>query len=387
VAVATPGLFGARQLLSSEPNRTPAPVLRKILHIDMDAFYASVEQRDDPSLRGRPVVVGGRSGRGVVAAASYEARPFGIHSAMPMAWARRRCPDLVIVAPRFAVYKAVSAEVRAIFRRTTDLVEPLSLDEAYLDVTEPKQGPASGTLIAERIRAEIRATTGLTASAGVSFGKFLAKTASGLAKPDGLRVITPDEAPALVAALPVEDFHGVGPATAKRLHALGIRTGADLQARSEADLRAHLGKVGGWLFHVAKCEDHRPVRPNRERKSVGVERTFAFDVRGADALADRLGPIAAELARRLARHDVAGRTLTLKLKSATFVTTSRSTTFSAPVRAEADLCALGTALLHHPAPPAEPVRLLGLTVSSLVPADGPRQLVLPLYDSTATVEE
>jgi DNA polymerase-4 len=356
-------------------------VLRKILHIDMDAFYASVEQRDDPALRGRPVVVGGVSGRGVVAAASYEARPFGIHSAMPMAWARRRCPELVIVPPRFAVYKAVSAEVRAIFHRTTHLVEPLSLDEAYLDVTEPKRGPASGTLIAEQIRAEIRAATGLTASAGVSFGKFLAKTASGLAKPNGLRVITPDEAPALVASLPVEDFHGVGPATARRLRTLGIHTGADLQARSERELRAHLGKVGGWLARVARCEDERPVRPDRERKSVGVERTFAHDLRDPAELADRLGPIAAELARRLDRHDVAGRTLTLKLKSAAFVTTSRSTTFTAPVRAEVDLRTLGTALLHHPAPPAEPVRLLGLTVSSLVPAGAPRQLALPLYDA------
>ena len=355
-----------------------SPVLRKILHIDMDAFYASVEQRDDPALRGRPVVVGGLSGRGVVAAASYEARPFGIHSAMPMAWARRRCPDLVVIPPRFDVYKAVSAEVRAIFHRYTDLVEPLSLDEAYLAVTEPKLGPASGTLLAKRIRAEIRAATGLTASAGVSFGKFLAKTASGLAKPDGLRVITPEEAPTLVAALPVEDFHGVGPATARRLHALGIRTGADLQARDEAELRAHLGKTGGWLARVARCEDTRPVRPDRERKSVGVERTFAHDVREAGELIDRLGPLAAELARRLDRHGVTGRTLTLKLKSAAFVTTSRSTTLSVPVGGERELHALGAALLGYPAPPGEPIRLLGLTVSGLVPADSPRQLVLPL---------
>ena len=357
----------------------PPPVLRKILHVDMDAFYASVEQRDAPSLRGRPVVVGGRSGRGVVAAASYEARPFGIHSAMPMAWARRRCPDLVVVPPRFDVYKAISAEVRAIFRRYTDLVEPLSLDEAYLDVTEPKLGPASGTLIAERIREEIRTATGLTASAGVSFGKFLAKTASGLAKPNGLRVITPEEAPALVASLPVEGFHGVGPATARRLHALGIRTGADLQARDEGELRAHLGKVGGWLARVARCEDHRPVRPNRERKSVGVERTFAYDVREAAEMVERLGPLADELARRLARHDVAGRTLTLKMKSAAFVTTSRSTTLSTPLADANELHALGAALLRYE-PPAEPVRLLGLTVSGLVPADSPRQLMLPLPD-------
>src|SRR5690606_8852232 len=246
------------------------------------------------------------------------ARPFGIHSAMPMAHARRRCPDLIVLPPRFEVYKAVSTEVRAIFHRYTDLVEPLSLDEAYLDVTEPKLGPASGTLIAEEIRAEIYRTTGLTASAGVSFGKFLAKTASGLAKPDGLRVVTPAEAPALIASLPVEDFYGVGPATARRLHALGIRTGADLQARPEAELRARLGKVGGWLARVARCEDDRPVRPDRERKSVGVERTFARDVRGADGLLERLGPLAAELERRLDRHGVPGRTRTPKIKSASF---------------------------------------------------------------------
>ena len=353
-------------------------MLRKILHVDMDAFYASVEQRDDPALRGRPVVVGGRGDRGVVAAASYEARPFGIRSAMPMAWARRRCPDLVVVPPRFPVYKAVSAEVRAVFARYTDLVEPLSLDEAYLDVSEPHEGPASGTLLAQRIRAEIREATGLAASAGVSFGKFLAKTASGLAKPDGLRVVTPAEAPALVASLAVEQFHGVGPATAERLRRLGIATGADLQARPEAELVAALGKTGAWLARVARCEDDRPVRPDRVRKSVGVERTFGRDERGADALTARLAPIAEELARRLDRHRMAGRTVTLKLKSAAFEISSRSATLAAPVAAEDDLLRVGVALLHRPAPPAEAVRLVGLTVSGLVPAGAGRQLALPL---------
>ena len=352
-------------------------MLRKILHVDMDAFYASVEQRDDPSLRGRPVAVGGRGGRGVVAAASYEARPFGVHSAMPMAWARRRCPDLVVVPPRFAVYKAVSGQVRAVFERYTDLVEPLSLDEAYLDVTEPLTGPASGTLIAQRIRAEIREATGLAASAGVSYGKFLAKTASGLAKPDGLRVVTPDEAPALVAGLPVERFHGVGPATARRLHALGIETGADLQTWNADDLEAQLGKTGWWLARVARCQDDRPVRAHRVRKSVGVERTFSHDERGADALAARLAPIADELADRLARHGVAGRTVTLKLKSAAFVLSSRSATVAAPVSDRAELFRIGAALLRHPEPPAQAVRLVGLTVSGLVDAGAARQLAFP----------
>lgn len=350
---------------------------RKILHVDMDAFYASVEQRDDPALRGRPVAVGGRSGRGVVAAASYEARPFGIHSAMPMAHARRLCPDLVVVPPRFDAYKAVSAEVRAVFHRYTDLVEPLSLDEAYLDVTDPLEGPASGTLLAQAIRAEVREATGLAASAGVSFGKFLAKTASGLAKPDGLRVITPAEAPAVVAALPVEEFHGVGPATARRLRALGVETGADLQARSERELRAALGKVGGWLARVARCEDDRPVRPHRERKSVGVERTFRRDARGAAALEAHLAPIAEELARRLDRHGVAGRTVTLKLKSAAFEISQRSTTLPGPVADAHELLGVGVALLHRPLPPPGPVRLVGLTVSALVPAAAGRQLAFP----------
>ncbi|PAP76231.1 DNA polymerase IV [Rubrivirga marina] len=350
---------------------------RKILHVDMDAFYASVEQRDDPALRGRPVAVGGTGGRGVVAAASYEARPFGVRSAMPMAHARRLCPDLVMVRPRFDAYKAVSEEVRAVFARYTDLVEPLSLDEAYLDVSDPLEGPASGTLIAQAIRAEIRETTGLPASAGVSFGKFLAKTASGLAKPDGLRVITPADAPAVIAALAVEDFHGVGPATARRLRALGIETGADLRARSEAELRAALGKTGGWLARVVRCEDDRPVRPHRVRKSVGVERTFRRDERGAEALTARLGPVAEELARRLARHGLAGKTVTLKLKSAAFEITQRSATLLAPVATEADLLGVGVALLHRPAPPAVPCRLIGLTVSGLVPAEAGRQLAFP----------
>ncbi len=343
----------------------------------MDAFYTSVEQRDNPALRGRPVVVGSNSDRGVVAAASYEARPFGIHSAMPMAWARRRCPDLVIVPARFAVYKEVSAQVRAVFDRYSDLVEPMSLDEAYLDVTEPLAGPASGTLVAQAIRAEIASLTGLTASAGVSFGKFLAKTASGLAKPDGLRVITPEQAPAVVAGLAVEDVHGVGPATAARLHALGIRTGADLQAWDADDLEARLGKTGRWLGRIARCQDTRPVRSHRVRKSVGVERTFARDERGAPALAARLAPLAAELAQRLERHGVAGRTVTLKIKSSAFVITSRSTTLAAAVAVETDLLRIGLALLHRPAPPPHAVRLIGLAVSGLVDARSGRQLAFP----------
>ena len=342
-------------------------MLRKILHVDMDAFFASVEQRDDPALRGRPVAVGGAGMRGVVAAASYEARPYGVRSAMPMAQARTLCPDLVVVPPRGAVYREVSAQVRAIFHSYTDLVEPLSLDEAYLDVTEPKRGPRSATLIAQAIREEIRDTTGLTASAGVSFAKFLAKVASDLDKPDGLSVIQPHEARAFVAALPVEKLHGVGPATARRLHAMGIRTGADLQSWDESALRQRLGKTGGWLYRLGQCDDTRPVRPHRVRKSVGVERTFSRNERGEAAILARLAPIAAELARRLDRHGLAGRTVTLKLKTARFVQSTRSASFAAPVWQEEPLAALGAALLARPAVPDEPLRLVGLTVSALAP--------------------
>ena len=352
---------------------------RKILHIDMDAFFASVEQRDDPALRGRPVVVGGRSDRGVVAAASYEARPFGIHSAMPMAHARRLCPDLVVVPGRREAYREANRTITAIFHRYTDLVEARSIDEAYLDVTAPKQGPPSGRLIAEAIRAEIREATGLTASAGVSFCKFIAKLASDLDKPDGLTVITPAEAPAFMAALPVEQFHGVGPATARRLHGLGLATGADLLARGEAALRRDLGKVGGWLWRVASCQDTRPVQPHRERKSVGVERTFSRNVASPAEMAERLEPIADELARRLDGHGLAGATLTLKVKTRRFRIFSRSTTQPSALCERDALLSLGRALLVTPIPPREPVRLLGLSVSALVPRDAAgRQLVLPL---------
>jgi DNA polymerase IV len=356
--------------------------LRKILHVDMDAFYASVEQRDNSELRGRPVAVGGRSNRGVVTAASYEARPFGVRSAMPMARARRMCPDLVVVPPRFDAYRDASRAIRAVFARYTDLVEPLSLDEAYLDVTEAKLGPPSATLIAQAIRNEVRAETGLPCSAGVSFGKFLAKTASGLAKPDGLRVITPAEAPALIDALAVEAFHGVGPATARRLRARGIASGADLKAWSETDLRAAFGKTGGWLYRVAHCLDDRPVRPDRVRKSVGVERTFSEDVEGEELLRARLAPIAEELARRLAKHELSGHTLTLKIKSADFEITSRSETVARPLADEDEILRLGCTLLARPDVPPYPVRLLGLTVSSLLSsADEPgRQLILPFPD-------
>ena len=352
--------------------------MRKILHIDMDAFYASVEQRDSPALRGRPVAVGGTSGRGVVCAASYEARPFGVRSAMPMAQARQLCPDLVVVPTRFEAYREASQAIHAVFRRYTDAVEPLSLDEAYLDVTAPLVGPPSATRTAEAIRAEIWSATGLTASAGVSFCKFLAKLASDLDKPDGLSVILPADALGVLAALPVERFHGVGPATAARLRALGIHTGADLQARSEDDLRASLGKTGAWLARVSRGLDERPVRAHRERKSVGVERTFERDVRGAAAIAERLEPVADELARRLARHGVAARTVTLKLKTARFVQTTRAASLPDPVASAEALLGVAIRLLARPSPPDAPLRLVGITASALVPLGAATQLALEL---------
>ncbi len=253
--------------------------VRRVIHIDMDAFYASVEQRDDPSLRGRPVAVGGSRERGVVAAASYEARKFGVRSAMPSITAKRQCPDLVFVPPRFDVYKAVSAQIHAVFARYTRLIQPLSLDEAYLDVTAPLLDRGSATAIAAEIRAAIRAETGLTASAGVSCNKFLAKLASDHRKPDGLFVITPKMGPAFVEDLPVGKFHGVGPVTAAKMNRLGIHTGLDLRAQPLAFLAEHLGKAAVCYYYgVARGQDDRPVEADRARKSVGAENTFATDL-------------------------------------------------------------------------------------------------------------
>ena len=241
---------------------------RKIIHVDMDAFYASVEQRDDPALRGKPIAVGGSRERGVVAAASYEARVFGVRSAMPSSIARRKCPDLIFVKPRFDVYKAVSQQIRIIFAEYTPLIEPLSLDEAYLDVTENMKQIASATQIAQQIRQAIKDVTGLTASAGVSYNKFLAKLASDHNKPDGLFVIKPTDGLAFVETLTVGQFHGIGPATAAKMNGLGIATGLDLRQQTEAFLVRHFGKAGHFYHAIANAIDHRPVRPDRERKSI-----------------------------------------------------------------------------------------------------------------------
>jgi DNA polymerase-4 len=342
--------------------------IRKIIHVDMDAFYASVEQRDDPSLKGKPVAVGGGH-RGVVTAASYEARPFGVRSAMPSVTAKRICPELIFVKPRFDVYRAVSQQIRAIFGCYTELVEPLSLDEAYLDVTDDVLALGSARAIAEDIRRRIREETGLTASAGVSYCKFIAKLASDHRKPDGLCVITPDKGPDFVASLPVARFHGVGPVTAAKMERLGIVTGADLRAWSLPQLQAHFGSSAEWYWRICRGIDEREVRPDRPYKSVSAERTFDEDLRDADRLAEELERIAGYAWARVERAEVAGRTVTLKVKFGDFTIITRSRSFHFAVPDLPAFTAAGQALLAtlHPLPKG--IRLLGLGLHNLTEAD------------------
>ncbi len=342
---------------------------RKIIHVDMDAFFASVEQRDHPELRGKPVAVGGSSKRGVVAAASYEARKFGVKSAMPSVTAARRCPDLIFVKHRFDVYKEVSAQIREIFQQHTDLVEPLSLDEAYLDVTQDKQGIGSATRIAEAIRAAIRAETQLTASAGISYNKFIAKIASDQNKPDGMCVIRPAQGPDFVAGLPVRRFHGVGPRTGEKMAALGIETGADIRAQSLEFLTAHFGKFSGYLYNAARGIDNRPVKPHRQRKSVGGERTYGEDIYEADALHSALDEIVRIVWERIERNEAQGRTVTLKAKYSDFQQVTRSRSLDTIVADRAEFAAIGHDLLDGLIPVRAGVRLLGLTLASLVGDD------------------
>ena len=345
---------------------TPQPALRKIIHVDMDAFYASVEQRDDPSLRGRPVAVGGSSARGVVAAASYEARKYGVRSAMPSVSAIRRCPDLVFVKPRFEVYSAVSRQIRAIFAEFTDLIEPLSLDEAYLDVTEDRPGLGSARAAAEAIRARIKTETSLTASAGVSYNKFIAKLASDQNKPDGLCVIPPSKGPAFVASLPVSRFHGVGPVTAAKMERLGIITGADLRERPLEYLQAHFGKYAAYLHGAARGEDHRPVRSNRETKSVGAERTFGQDVTEHAAIFEALERVADAAWERIARHAVRGRTVTLKVRYADFRTITRARSVAGWYGDRDAFLSAGQDMLEALLPLPMGIRLLGMTLSAIL---------------------
>lgn len=344
----------------------PGQGLRKIIHVDMDAFYASVEQRDDPALRGKPVAVGGDGPRGVLTTCSYEARKFGCRSAMPSVTAKRLCPQLIFVRPRFPVYTAVSHQIRDIFRDYTPLVEPLSLDEAYLDVTADVKGIGSATRIAELIRARIKAETGLTASAGVSYNKFIAKLASDQNKPDGICVVRPGEGAAFVAAMPVKRFHGIGPRGAERMKQLGIETGADLAAKDIHFLREHFGSQADYLYCAARGIDLRRVKADRARKSVGAERTFDHDISSGAALREQLERIVGLTWDRIERSRSEGRTVTLKLKLKDFTGLTRARSLPKPVRDRNQFAEIGHALLEELLPLPQPVRLMGLTLSQLV---------------------
>jgi DNA polymerase-4 len=341
---------------------------RRIIHVDMDAFYASVEQRDNPELKRKPIAVGQGARRGVVAAASYEARVFGVRSAMPSLTAMRQCPDLIFVPPRFDVYRAVSQQIHAVFASFTDIVEPLALDEAYLDVTANKAGIDTAWQTAKAIRARILEATGLTASAGVSYNKFLAKLASGTRKPNGQFAIQPHEGEAFVEALPVSKFHGVGPATSSKMHSLGIETGADLKAWSLLDLQARFGKSGAWYFAIARGRDDRPVNANRVRKSSGSETTFEEDLTdpaqieaGVLAMADDVWEWCEKTGRR-------GRTVTVKIKWADFEQSTRSQSFPSTINTRVKLYDASLGLIRSVYPPSKGVRLVGVTLSNFLPA-------------------
>lgn len=339
--------------------------LRKIIHVDMDAFYASVEQRDDPSLRGKPVAVGGGSKRGVVAAASYEARVFGVRSAMPGATARRRCPGLIFVPHRFDVYREVSRAVHEIFSRYSDQIEPLSLDEAYLDVTSDIAQIGNATAIAEQIRADVFEELRLTASAGVSYNKFIAKVASDQNKPDGICVVRPEEGANFVAELPARRFYGVGPRTAEKMAALGIHTGADMRRRTLPELEAQFGKSATYLYNACRGIDNRIVRSDRQRKSIGAERTYSEDLHDEASLRDALTNVAQIVWERIEKNETRGRTVTLKLKFADFRQITRARSLATAVDSLSSLESVGQALLSTVLPAEKGIRLLGLTLSGI----------------------
>jgi DNA polymerase IV len=366
-------------------NEAPA-IQRKIIHIDMDAFYASVEQRDFPEYKGKPIVVGGPpEGRGgVVATASYEARKFGVRSAMPSKRAQQLCPQAIFLRPRFDVYKAVSRHIREIFSRYTDLIEPLSLDEAYLDVTTDKLGIGSAIEIAKQIKQAILDELQLTASAGVSVNKFVAKIASDLNKPNGLTFIGPSSIEAFMEQLPVEKFHGVGRVTAEKMKKMGLHTGADLKQLSENSLRQHFGKAGGFYYRIVRGIDDREVQPHRETKSMGAEDTFSEDLvhtLDMNAQLERIGKIVCE---RLQRYQLKGRTVTLKVKYADFRQITRNQSFPHPVGDLETIVRAAQQLLLATEPEGKPVRLLGISLSNFnevaKPTDIDNGIQLSLFD-------
>lgn len=338
---------------------------RKIIHIDMDAFFASVEQRDHPELRGLPIAVGHDGPRSVVSTASYEARRYGVRSAMPMARAKRLCPQLVIVPGRYDAYKAVSAQVRSIFHDYTDVIEPLSIDEAFLDVTANKPGIGQAAQIAEEIRQRIRDELHLTASAGVSYNKFLAKIASDFKKPDGMTVIPADKAADFIASLKIEQFWGVGPRTAGRMHYMGIFTGADLRKCSLRHLTEVFGKMGRTYYDFARGIDPRPVETEYVRKSVGCEHTLESDISTRSTVIIELYHTVLELVQRIGKGKFEGRTLTLKVKYADFSQITRSITTASPLQTKDDIQPVAKRLLREVEySPAHPIRLIGLSVSN-----------------------
>jgi DNA polymerase IV len=351
--------------------------VRKIIHIDMDAFYASVEQRDNPALRGKPVAVGGTRKRGVVAAASYEARKFGVHSAMSSIVAKRKCRELLFVRPRMEIYQAVSSQIQDIFYEYTDKVEPLSLDEAFLDVTENKKDIAIATDIAKAIKLQIKETLNLTASAGVSYNKFLAKIASDYNKPDGLFVIKPNQAEGFIEELPVRKFFGVGAVTAEKMNKLGIAKGADLKKWSLESLIRNFGKSGAYFYDIVRGIDNRPVNPSRIRKSIGAERTFDKDIFDKTQIIIALEQIELELQKRLNRKQRKGRTLTLKIKFDNFEQITRSKS-SANYLTQLQIKEYYHNLIDTLEFANHGIRLLGLTISNLdKPTNDFIQLVIP----------
>ncbi|QIR37200.1 DNA polymerase IV [Tolypothrix sp. PCC 7910] len=357
--------------------------MRKIIHVDMDAFYASVEQRDHPSYRGKPLVVGGSPNqRGVVAAASYEARAFGIHSAMPSVVAIALCPGLIFVKPRFEVYREISQQIHDIFKRYTDSVEGVALDEAYLDVTENKQNITYASTIARYIKAAILEQTHLTATAGVSINKFLAKMASGQNKPNGLTVILPEDAIAFVEGLAIEKFHGIGEVTAAKMHALGIHTGADLKARSLWELTQHFGKVGHHYYKIARAEDDRSVEPNRVRKSIGAETSFTWDLSERHQMLQELEQIAQIVEQRLEQHSDGGRTLTLKVKFSDYHQITRSKTFLSAIKKADTIFETALVLFDSIELGNRSIRLLGISLSNLDNHKTSEVIQLPLFNNT-----
>ncbi len=338
--------------------------VHKIIHIDMDAFYASVEQRDNPELRGKPIAAGYSGKRGVVATASYEARKFGIHSAMPSVTAMRLCPQLIFVPPRFDVYRELSRQIHEIFAKYSDFVEPLSLDEAYLDVTENKQGIDTAWNTAKAIRAEIFEKTGLTASAGISYNKFLAKTSSSKRKPNGQFAVTPDMGETFMETLPVKKFYGVGPVTARKMQELGIETGADLKRWSLEDLKKQFGKVGGWYYDIVRGNDNRIVNPHRERKSSSSETTFAEDLVDQDSIESGILAMANDVWQWCEKTGMRGRTVTVKIKWGDFTRSTRSRSAKEPIVASEQFQQLALDLLRSVFPLQKGIRLVGVGLSN-----------------------